>query len=79
MFVIPAREGASPHHPSFTEAAGMEEANEIALTIGKTLALVGWDVISDDAFYEAVKRDWQKKTAQGGQGESQRNSIAGCC
>ena len=79
MFIIPASEGSSPHHPSFAEAAGTEQANKIALMIGKTLALVGLDILTDDAFFEAVRKEWLKKTADGMQQESQNKVIAGCC
>jgi len=63
MFSIPCPEKASPHHPSFAKAAGTTEAHEKALTVGKTLALVGWDVITDDAFFEQSRREWVGKTS----------------
>lgn len=62
-FRIPASEGSSPHHPSFTSAAGTEAAHEIALLIGKSLAFVGYDVLADDDFHAAVKAEWSEKIA----------------
>lgn len=79
MFTIPAPEGSSPHHPSFAEAAGTEEANEIALTTGKTLALVGWDVLTDDCFFNSVTREWSTKMGDRPQQEGNGEMIAGCC
>jgi hypothetical protein len=63
MFVIPAPKGSSPHHPSFTSAAGTKEAHEIAVTIGKTLALVGWDLLTDSELFASVKAEWSEQMA----------------
>lgn len=79
MFAIAAPNGTSPHHHSFTEAAGTEGAHERALETGKLLALVGWDVLTDDNFYEAVRADWVKQTSEEHVHEASCKLIAGCC
>ncbi|KAI1620705.1 amidohydrolase [Exophiala viscosa] len=66
IFTIPASEGSSPHHASFTSAAGTREAHDIAVTVGKALALVGWDVLTDDEVFEASKSEWFGKMAAEG-------------
>ncbi|EXJ90892.1 hypothetical protein A1O1_03998 [Capronia coronata CBS 617.96] len=60
-FNIPAPEGISPHHASFASAAGTDEAHDIAVMIGKSLALVGLDVLTDETLYKAITAEWQDK------------------
>lgn len=60
MFVIPAPEGASPHHPSFTAAAGTDEAHKEAIVVGKSLALIGWEMLTETALLERARQQWQK-------------------
>jgi hypothetical protein len=79
MFAIAAHKGASPHHKSFTEAAGTEGAHERALETGKLLSMVGWDVLTDDSFYQAVKADWEKQMSEEHPHEESYKLIAGCC
>lgn len=59
MFAIPTPEGCFPHHPSFTACAGTDEAHEEAILTGKGLALVGWDMMTDDSLYELAKAQWE--------------------
>ncbi|KAI9368125.1 hypothetical protein BJX61DRAFT_546824 [Aspergillus egyptiacus] len=58
MFAIPAPQGSFPHHPSFAAAAGTDEAHGEALVVGKTLALVGWDIAMDDVLFERTREQW---------------------
>ncbi len=55
MFAIPTPEG----HPSFTACAGTEEAHGEAIFTGKGLALVGWDMLTDDALFGSAKAQWE--------------------
>lgn len=66
VFTIPAPEGSSPHHASFTNAAGTKEAHDIAVVVGKSLALVGWDVLTDSELFEASRSEWSDKIAASG-------------
>ncbi len=63
IFVIPADKGSSTHHASFTSATGTKEAHDIAVMVGKTLALLGSDLLQDGEFLKAVKADWADKVA----------------
>lgn len=58
FFGIGAPEGSFPHHPSFTSATGTDGAHTEAMIVGKTLAMIGWDMINDDGMYEAARRQW---------------------
>lgn len=60
MFVIPAPEDASPHHPSYTAAAGTDEAHAEALVVGKSLALIGWDMLTEKALLDTAQRQWRE-------------------
>lgn len=64
MFGIPAPEGAFPHHPIFAAAAGTDEAHGEALVVGKSLALIGWDMITDDALFETAHRRWKEEISR---------------
>lgn len=64
MFGILAPEGAFPHHPTFTAAAGTDEAHNEAVVVGKSLALVGWEMITDDALFERAHRQWKEEISQ---------------
>lgn len=59
MFAIPAPEGAYPHHPTFQSCAGTDEAHAEAVLVGKVLALVGWDILTDDSLYATARKEWQ--------------------
>ncbi|KAL3429236.1 hypothetical protein BDV09DRAFT_203154 [Aspergillus tetrazonus] len=60
IFAIPATNGSFLHHPSFASAAGTDEAHEEALVVGKTLGLVGWEMLTNDELFEQSKSQWQK-------------------
>ncbi|KAK7545136.1 amidohydrolase amhX [Phyllosticta citribraziliensis] len=49
-----------PHTTEFQQAAGTQYAHDKALQAGKANALVGLDVLLDDAFYAAVKAEWEE-------------------
>ncbi|KAJ5918162.1 hypothetical protein N7454_010537 [Penicillium verhagenii] len=49
------------HHQSFTEAAGTEDAYTRATQVGVIVALTAWDLLTDDAFFEEMKKEWEVK------------------
>ncbi|KAJ5683244.1 hypothetical protein N7462_006409 [Penicillium macrosclerotiorum] len=57
-FAIPTPEGSYPHHPSFTACAGTDEAHQEAITVGKGLSLLGWDMLTNDKLFNAAKSQW---------------------
>lgn len=59
MFGIPTPEGSYPHHPSFTASAGTDEAHEEAIITGKGLALLGWDMMTNNELYSSAKSQWE--------------------
>lgn len=66
LFTIPTEpgSGANPHNVAFAACAGKDASHEKALIVGKTLALVGYDILTNDKVYQAVKADWEKSTGQ---------------
>jgi len=60
MFSIPGPNGSYPHHPSFAAVAGTDEAHEEAIAVGKSLALVGWEMITDNLLFEQARRQWEE-------------------
>ena len=60
-FGIPTPENSFPHHPTYTAAAGTDEAHEEALIVGKSLAMIGWDMITNDALFATAHRQWKEE------------------
>lgn len=59
MFGIPAEAGSYPHHPTFASAAGTDDAHKEAVIVGKSLAMIGWDMLHDQGMYETARGQWQ--------------------
>ncbi|KAE8343008.1 hypothetical protein BDV24DRAFT_161824 [Aspergillus arachidicola] len=59
MFAISTSNGSFPHHPDFTACAGTDEAHDAAVLTGKGLALLGWDMLTDDALYTSARVQWE--------------------
>ncbi|KAB8202062.1 hypothetical protein BDV34DRAFT_215723 [Aspergillus parasiticus] len=59
MFAISTSNGSFPHHPDFTTCAGTDEAHDAAVLTGKGLALLGWDMLTDDALYTSARVQWE--------------------
>ncbi|KAE8330326.1 hypothetical protein BDV39DRAFT_202129 [Aspergillus sergii] len=59
-FAVPADPGAFNHTPSFTKAAGTSKAYELAINTAKGMAVVGWNVLSDDSLAERVRNDFEE-------------------
>ncbi len=57
---IPVTDGSNNHTPGFTAAAGTQVAHERTVVSGKALAMVGWDVITNDALYSQVVDEFEK-------------------
>lgn len=49
----------APHTREFAAAAVLPPADEAMLRAGKGMALAGYDVLTDDAFFEAVQADFE--------------------
>ncbi|KAJ5772566.1 hypothetical protein N7520_003095 [Penicillium odoratum] len=64
MFGIPTKDNSFPHHPNFAAAAGTDEAHAEAIIVGKSLALIGYDMVSNDELYETARRQWQEEIAR---------------
>jgi hypothetical protein len=60
MFGIPAPEGSFPHHPSFAAAAGTDDAHGEAVVVGKSLAMIGWEMVTDDVLFKQAKQQWEE-------------------
>lgn len=52
---IPVRDGAKNHTRQFTAAAGTDEAHQRMITAGKAMAMTGWRLLVDDAFYRKTR------------------------
>ncbi|CAG7969347.1 unnamed protein product [Penicillium salamii] len=61
MFGIPAPETSYPHHPTFAAAAGTDEAHTEAVIVGKSLALIGWDMVTEDDLYDTARVQWKEE------------------
>ncbi|KAJ5256750.1 hypothetical protein N7478_012854 [Penicillium angulare] len=59
MFAIPLAVDTSPHHPKFTALAGTTEAHQEAVIVGKTLGIIGYEMITNDEMYDMARRQWQ--------------------
>ncbi|EYE91272.1 M20 family metallopeptidase [Aspergillus ruber CBS 135680] len=59
MFAIPGPDGSHPHHPSFAAVAGTDQAHKEAIAVGKSLALVGWEMITDNQLFEQARKQWE--------------------
>jgi len=60
VFGIDTKEGEANHTKGFTAAAGTAESFERALDCGRGMAAVAWKLLSDDAFAERVKTEWEE-------------------
>ncbi|KAK4040179.1 hypothetical protein C8A01DRAFT_46422 [Parachaetomium inaequale] len=68
VFGIDTKEGEANHTKGFAAASGTQDAFERALECGRGMAAAGWRVLSDDAFAERVRREWEedmKRAAEG--------------
>ncbi|KAB8263142.1 hypothetical protein BDV32DRAFT_146930 [Aspergillus pseudonomiae] len=59
-FAVPAEPGAFNHTPSFTKAAGTNQAYELAINTAKGMAVVGWNVLSDDSLADSIRNDFKE-------------------
>ena len=59
-FSVPNSDDAFPHNPSFTSKTGTDEAHEAALTCGKGMGRLALEVLTQQAFAEEVRRDFEE-------------------
>ncbi|KAL2872412.1 M20 family metallopeptidase [Aspergillus lucknowensis] len=59
MFGLPGAEETFPHHPSFAAVAGTDGAHDEAVIVGKALALIGWDMVTDDVLFQRAREQWE--------------------
>lgn len=59
-FALPEAGTSNPHQEEFAVAAGKDSSHDMAVKVGKSLALTGYDIISDDKYYDQVYKDWQQ-------------------
>lgn len=64
MFGIPTPENTFPHHANFAASAGTDEAHGEAIVVGKSLALIGYEMITNDGMYETTRRQWQEEISR---------------
>lgn len=59
FFGIPSPKDVGGHHPAFAQAAGTPEAYESAVRSGRGMAMVAWDVLSNEKILKAVVDDFE--------------------
>lgn len=59
-FGIDTEKGQGNHTRPFAEASGLEKSLDRAVEWGKSMALVGYRVLSDDVFHKEVQDDWKE-------------------
>lgn len=60
MFGIPCDAGIKIHSKEFAEVAGTEQAFEMAVIVGKALAMTGWDLLTQEGMFEKAKADFER-------------------
>jgi amidohydrolase len=59
-FGIATETGQGNHTKAFATAAGLENSFKSALECGKGMAVVGWRMLMEDEFANAVKDEWEE-------------------
>ncbi|KAB8200210.1 hypothetical protein BDV34DRAFT_232417 [Aspergillus parasiticus] len=59
-FAVPADPGSFNHTPGFTQAAGTSKAYELAINTAKGMAVVGWNVLTDDSLADSIRSDFEE-------------------
>lgn len=62
---IPVKDEAGNHTRQFTEAAGTEMAHRRMIKAGKAMAMLGWQLLTDDEFYGKVRNAFAEAKADG--------------
>ncbi|KAI3392723.1 hypothetical protein diail_5280 [Diaporthe ilicicola] len=68
-FGIDTQVGEGNHTKGFAAAAGTDESFDRAVECGKGMALVGWRMLSDDAFANEVLEDWKSDMKHAAEGK----------
>ena len=58
-FGITTKQGEANHTHGFAAVAGTDDSFSRAIECGKGMALVGWRVLTDDAFAATMKEEWE--------------------
>lgn len=66
LFTIPTDKNCSMHSIDFTNAAGAPKAHENATKTARSLARLGWDALTDDAYFEQIQKDWAEDVERRG-------------
>lgn len=66
-FGIETKRGEANHTKGFAAAAGTEDSFERAMECGKGMASVAWKVLTDDAFADQIKSDWEADMVRAGE------------
>lgn len=59
MFAIADQEGLFLHHSSFATVAGTDTAHEEAVIVGKSLAMIGWEMLTEEGLFQTAKKQWE--------------------
>lgn len=78
---IPADPGSYNHTVGFTTAAGADIAHKLCLEPAKGMAVVGWQILSDDSVANQVWKDFEEDSKVRDLDEDVRVSVkgGGCC
>jgi amidohydrolase len=60
MFGISCKPGINIHSAEFAEVAGTKEAFDMAVVVGKALALTGWNLLTQNELFFGAKRDFEE-------------------
>ncbi|KAJ0415188.1 major facilitator superfamily domain-containing protein [Aspergillus carlsbadensis] len=63
---IPVANGAQNHTKEFCDAARSAEAHEMVLKAAAAMAMTGWAILTNDAFYSSVRGDDQSPVSEAG-------------
>lgn len=59
-FTVPTEKTCSMHHIDFTKAVGTTESHQIATKVARSLAKTGWDVLTDDSYFQEIRDEWDR-------------------
>ncbi|EJD38885.1 amidohydrolase [Auricularia subglabra TFB-10046 SS5] len=60
-YAIPTEPNGGNHTPAFTASARTKEAHAATLAVLKSLAMVGWRVLTDDAYFQEVQDAYKRQ------------------
>lgn len=60
FFAVDCHPETGVHQQVFTDACGTEDAFVKAMHTATLVALTAWDLLTDDEFFEDVKKEWKE-------------------